>query len=246
MRLHRPGLPADGQRIVEQHLAHWSLLDPTERERLLADTDWLLSRKHWEAAGGFELDDTIRVVVAAQAALLILGLSRDHYRLVSSVIVYPSAVLASGVRPGPVRGTLTDEPIAIHGLAQDQRGPVLIAWDEARASARDPERGHNVVIHEFAHKIDMLDGFVDGTPPIARDAMKPWVTVCTEVFEDLRAGSARPPLRDYGATNTAEFFAVATEAFFDSAVQLSANEPQLYEVLSQFFRQDPATRAPRV
>ena len=112
-------------------------------------------------------------------------------------------------------GTRTDEPLAIHGLAQDRRGPVLVAWDQAQASARHPERGHNVVIHEFAHKLDMLDGIVDGTPPIAASAMKPWVAVCTEVFDDLRAGRPRPPLRPYGATNPAEFFAVATEAFFD-------------------------------
>ena len=242
MRLRGRGLPDDAERIVEEHLAHWSHLDPSERERLLADTDWLLRRKHWEAASGFRIDDTIRVLIASQAALLILGLSRDHYRLVRSIIVYPAAAMATGERPGPAPGTRTDEPIAIHGLAQDRRGPILIAWDQARASARHPERGHNVVVHEFAHKLDMLDGVIDGTPPIDAAAVRPWVTVCTEVFNDLRFGNPRPPLRDYGAESPAEFFAVATEAFFDTAVQLRTNEPKLYEVLSAFYRQDPAQR----
>lgn len=242
MKLHRRGLPDDGERIIATNLAHWSHLDSTERERLLQDTDLLLSRKHWEATSGFEIDDTIRVVIAAQAALLILGLSADHYRLVSAIIVYPSALLTSGTRQGPVAGTLIDQPMAVHGLAQDRRGPVLIAWDEAQASARHPGRGHNVVIHEFAHKIDMLDGLVDGTPPLSRPAMKPWVEACTEVFNDLRAGRPRPPLRPYGATNPAEFFAVATEAFFDVAAQLAAQEPRLYEVLSDFYQQHPAAR----
>ena len=242
MRLRRRGLPDEAERIIEQNLVHWSRLDDSERARLLQDTDWLLRRKHWEAAGGFELDDTVRVVIASQAALLILGLSTDHYRLVGSIIVYPAAVMATGERAGPVPGTRTDEPLAIHGLAQDRRGPMLIAWDQAQASARHPERGHNVVIHEFAHKLDMLDGLIDGTPPIGAAAMRPWVTVCTEVFLDLRAGNPRPPLRDYGATNPAEFFAVATEAFFDTAAELRAQEPDLYRVLQGFYQQDPATR----
>ena len=244
MKRRRAGLPEDAVELIEQDLAHWRWLTSDEQERLLELTDWLLRRKHWEGSAGFEIDDRIRVVIAAQAALLILGLSPDHYRLVSSIIVYPSSVLASGERPGPAAGTRTDEPLAIHGLAQDRRGPIVIAWDEAAASARHPERGHNVVIHEFAHKIDMLDGIIDGTPPISRAAMKPWVAVCTEVFESLRSGRARPPLRLYGGTNPGEFFAVATEAFFDTAVLLATLEPALYGVLADFYQQDPVARAP--
>jgi hypothetical protein len=90
----------------------------------------------------------------------------------------------------------------------------------------------------------MLDGIIDGTPPISRASMKPWVAVCTEVFESLRAGQVRPPLRLYGGTNPGEFFAVATEAFFDAAVLLATLEPALYAVLADFYQQDPAARAP--
>jgi len=241
MRRSRRGLPDDAEQIIERELAHWSLLDDTERQRLLADADWLLRHKHWEAARGFELTDTIRLVIAAEAALLILGLTPDHYRLVSSIIVFPSTTVTTGERAGPA-GTRTDEPLAIHGLAQDRRGPVLVAWDQAQASARHPARGHNVVIHEFAHKLDMLDGMVDGTPPMTVGAMAPWVAICTEIFEDLRAGSPHPPLRAYGATNPAEFFAVATEAFFAVPAELWANEPDLYRILSDFYRQDPRAR----
>ncbi len=244
MRRSRRGLPDDAEQIIERDLAHWAVLDDEERQRLLELTEWLLQRKHWEAAGGFELTDTIRLVIAVQAALLILGLTPDHYRLVSSIIVYPSTAISTGERPGPAAGTRTDEPLAIHGLAQDRRGPVLVAWDQAQASARHPERGHNVVIHEFAHKLDMLDGLIDGTPPIDAAAMKPWVAICTEIFDDLRAGRPRPPLRPYGATNPGEFFAVATEAFFDLAAELAENEPDLYRILSDFYGQDPSARRP--
>jgi Mlc titration factor MtfA (ptsG expression regulator) len=241
MRRSRRGLPEDAEHTIERELAHWAVLDDAERARLLELTDWILRRKHWEAAGGFELTDTIRLVIAVQAALLILGLTPDHYRLVSSVIVYPSTAITTGERAGPVPGTRTDEPLAIHGLAQDRRGPVLVAWDQAQESARHPERGHNVVIHEFAHKLDMLDGIVDGTPPITDAAMKPWVTICTEVFDDLRAGRARPPLRPYGATNPAEFFAVVTETFFDRPIDLRLTHPELYEQLQRYYDQDPAS-----
>jgi Mlc titration factor MtfA (ptsG expression regulator) len=98
------------------------------------------------------------------------------------------------------------------------------------------------VVHEFAHKLDMLDGLIDGTPPIAGPAVQPWVAICTEVFDDLRTGRPRPPLRPYGATNPGEFFAVATEAFFDQATELAAQEPELYAILAAFYRQDPRSR----
>jgi hypothetical protein len=100
-----------------------------------------------------------------------------------------------------------------------------------------------VVFHEFAHKVDMLDNLLDGTPPLpSRGDVARWVEVCTEAYKALRSGVERPPLQPYGATNPAEFFAVATEAFFDVPVALQHNEPKLYEVMRDFYRQDPATR----
>lgn len=242
----RRGLPDGAPSLIEAEISHWEHLDPDERERLLALTDWLLRKKHWEAARGFDLDDAIRVVIAAQAALLVLGLTTDHYRLVSAVVVHPTATVARGERAGPVPGTRTDAIVPIHGLAQDRRGPVLIAWDEARAGARHPERGHNVVFHEFAHKLDLLDGDFDGAPPLAPARLAEWERVGAEVFEALAAGRSRPPLRAYGAVNRAEFFAVATEAFFDRPGELLAAEADLYAVLAAFYRQDPAGRAGRV
>lgn len=242
MRLRRRGLPDDAEDLIRREVAHWRKLDADERALLLATTDWLLRRKTWEAARGFELDDTIRVVIASQAALLILGLSVDHYHLVTSIIVHPAGMTTHGERAGPVRGTRTDAIMPIHGLAQDRRGPVLISWNQAIAGARHPERGHNVVLHEFAHKIDMLDGSIDGTPPLQRPDRREWIRVCTEVYEAVRAGDPRPPIRFYGGTNPAEFFAVATEAFFDRAEELRSAEPALYDVLRGFYDQDPAER----
>jgi Mlc titration factor MtfA (ptsG expression regulator) len=242
VRLRRRGLPPDGRALIEQHLAVWPLLDDSEQQRLLQTADELLSRKRWEAARGFELSDTVRVVIAAQAALLVLGLSADHYRLVSAIIVHPSTMQTSGVRAGPSPGTVTADPLAVLGLAQDGRGPVVLAWDQVIAGAHRSQPGNNVVLHEFAHKLDMLDGTIDGTPLLPRDLRADWVRVCTDVYEDLVAGRPRPPMRWYGATNPGEFFAVATEVFFEQSRELAAYEPALYEVLTRFYRQDPASR----
>ena len=241
-RSHRAGLPEQGQAIIEAHLAVWQLLDEGERERLLAITDELLSRKQWEAAQGFELDDTVRVVIAAQAALLVLGLTTDHYRLVSAIVVHPTMLETRGERAGPSIGTVTADPLTVLGLAEDGRGPIVIAWDEALAGAHRSQRGENVVLHEFAHKLDMRDGTIDGTPMLPRDVQADWFRVCTDVYEDLVAGQPRPPMRWYGATNHGEFFAVATEVFFEQSQELLALEPELYDVLSRFYRQDPAAR----
>ena len=241
----RKGLPDHWLEIVEEHVGIWHLLDDDERELLTTTSDWLLRHKHWEAAHGFALTDDITVTIAAQAALLVLGLSVDEYRELSAIIVYPTAMLSHGVRAGPAWGTATDADVPILGEAHDHRGPVLIAWDEAQASSQHPGSGHNVVLHELAHKLDMADGVVNGSPPLAgRVEVDRWQHVCTKAFGALAAGQDVPPLQPYGGTNPAEFFAVATEAFFDVPATLRQHEPDLYEILHDFYQQDPAARAP--
>lgn len=242
MRFRRQGLPQHGPALVAEHLAVWPLLDADEQRHLLHDVDQLLTSKTWEAARGFALDDTVRVVIAAQAALLVLGLSLDHYRGVSGIIVHPTTLHTRGERPGPSAGTVSADRLAVVGLAEGGRGPIVLAWDQALAGAHRSEPGANVVLHEFAHKLDMLDGVVDGTPVLARDLRADWVRVCSEVYDDLVAGVPRPPMRWYGATNPGEFFAVATEVFFDQPRELQELEPALYDVLLRFYRQDPAAR----
>lgn len=242
MRFRRQGLPQHGPALVAEHLAVWPLLDADEQRHLLHDVDQLLTSKTWEAARGFALDDTVRVVIAAQAALLVLGLSLDHYRGVSGIIVHPTTLHTRGERPGPSAGTVSADRLAVVGLAEGGRGPIVLAWDQALAGAHRSEPGANVVLHEFAHKLDMLDGVVDGTPVLARDLRADWVRVCSEVYDDLVAGLPRPPMRWYGATNPGEFFAVATEVFFDQPRELQELEPALYDVLLRFYRQDPAAR----
>jgi MtfA peptidase len=237
-------LPAGWAEIVERNVAHWALLDDAERERLRGLMEAIVAGKRWEAANGFALTDEIRTVIAAQAALLILGLDLGWYRAVQAIVVHPSVVVSHEPRPGPA-GTVEDGPFTLLGLSAHNYGPVLIAWDAARANARHPERGHDVVLHEFAHKLDMLDDVINGTPPLHhREDGAAWHDVCTRELALLRAGYGWP-LRDYGGTDPGEFFAVATEAFFDLPLELEAAKPELYGVLRTFYRQDTAARARR-
>ncbi|MFZ4584398.1 MAG: zinc-dependent peptidase [Acidimicrobiia bacterium] len=241
--------PADWQAIVAARVAHWSLLDDSERERLGADIEWLLRKKHWEVASGFddfELTDEICVTVAAQAALLILGLDRSHYDDVGAVVVWPTTIVRTRAAYDELSGEFEQVAEPLLGEASGRRGPVHIAWDEAVENARHPELGLNVVFHEFAHKIDLADGMVDGTPRMLRRTdVEDWVHACRPVYEAMQAGVDRPPLRDYGATNVGEFFAVATEAFFDVPIDLERNEQTLYNALRDFYNQDPAERVRR-
>src|SRR4051812_5072859 len=184
--------PPEWRPIVAAAVAQWPYLSPLDRVRLEALVWAIVEGKRWEAAQGFELTDEIQVTIGALAALLVLGLDLDIgdvYGNVPVIIVHASTVHLTGPRPGNVRGTESSDILPILGLAQ-HNGPIVIAWDEAERNARHPERGHNVVYHEFAHKLDMLDGMSDGTPPLeTQAALDRWVAVCTAEYELLRDGT---------------------------------------------------------
>jgi Mlc titration factor MtfA (ptsG expression regulator) len=238
-------LPADWTRLMRTSLGEWNYLDEDERQRLGELITELLAGKSWEAARAFTLTDEMCTLIAAQAALMVLGLDLDAYREVRAVIVHPTTVTSRRPRPGPVAGVVTEEPLDLLGEAHQQRGPVLVAWDTASGDARHAGTGRNVVIHEFAHKLDMLDGMVDGPPPVAgRDAYDRWVSVYTAEYEHLRAHRHDPLLRRHAAQYPGELTAVATEVFFDQAADLAAHEPDLYRILSEFYGQDPKARRP--
>lgn len=241
--LREAGFQDEWRHLLSARMAHWAVLDDTERARLEQLALDLLVEKRWEPAKDFELTDEICVLISSEAALLGLGLADDCFRGVSTIVVHPTTLILRGEH-SQVSGVVSDSPMPLLGQAQYQ-GPVVIAWDTARAEARHPERGHNVVFHEFAHKIDMLDGTVDGTPPLSsREQLDRWVAVCTTAYERAERGESKV-LRSYAGVNPGEFFAVATETFFTVPRDLANGEPELYEVLKGFYRQDPAARSDR-
>jgi Mlc titration factor MtfA (ptsG expression regulator) len=237
------GFPAEWRTIVESRVRQWRYLTPDERTRGEAITLDLIADKDWEAAHGFDLTDEMIVTIAAQAALLILELPADSYRDVRTILVHPSYMMLEGEH-SMAGGVVSSERTAIDGQAVFG-GPVVVSWDAARYEARHPGRGANVVFHEFAHKLDMLDGTIDGTPSIVGDeARERWVEVCTRVFHAVEIGHGGHALRAYAGVNAGEFFAVATEVFFDNPHDLRHEHPDLYDCLRDFYRQDPASRVP--
>ncbi len=249
-KLARKQFPLSWESIIHCNLAHYSLLDDIERSQLRALIQVFIAEKYWEGCGGIEITDEIRVTIAAQACLLLLGLPHDYYHNVLTILVYPSTVTPPRRKLGFFEIAL--EPIEdshpIIGQAF-QQGPVIIIWDAALHGGRHPELGYNVVYHEFAHKLDMLDGTADGTPPLRNRAeYRDWVRTCSREYLRLRQDIEQGKnsfLSAYAATSEAEFFAVATEQFFDQPLLMIQNSPDLYRVLKDYYRQDPARRATR-
>ncbi len=234
--------PSDWRRILAARWFGWHLLTLSDRDRLETLVKRFVADKRWEAANGFSLTDEMRVLIAAQACLLVLELDYDHFRGVGSIIVHPTTVVLQGQRSTDTTGIVSTGPFPVQGQAQ-YGGPVTISWDVASYEARHPGLASNVVFHEFAHKLDMLDGTVDGTPPLPdQAARRRWIDVFTREYESLQAGTAGDLIRDYGTVNPGEFFAVATEVFFCRPLALRDEKPELYEAMADFYRQNPASR----
>ncbi len=235
------GFRQEWRDLLEARVPIWRRLDDDERARLEGLALTLIADVHWEAANGFEITDEIKVVIATQACVLILGLPDDSFRGVRTVLVHPTTVVLTGEH-SQVAGIVSDGPMPILGQAE-LHGPVVIVWDAVNEEARHPGSGHNVVLHEFAHRLDMLDGAADGTPPMGSvEQSERWVEVCTRVYEEVVEGRGGTALRSYAGVNPAEFFAVATEAFFDDPVDLRRQQPDLYAALGDYYHQDPAAR----
>ena len=241
--------PAEQLDVIVRNVRHYQQLSADEQQRLRDLVQVFVAEKSWEGCGGLTLTDAMKYTIAAQACLLVLALPHRLYENVGSILVYPSTV----VRPAEPAGVfirprelIAGEPVALFGEAR-HRGPVVLAWDRVLRDGTHPLSGHNLVYHEFAHQLDLLDGDPDGTPPLAsKDERERWHEVCERAFLVLRARiehGRQSVIDEYGATNEAEFFAVVTEQFFDRPHELRASEPDLYELLRDFYRQDPATRA---
>jgi MtfA peptidase len=234
---------------LARNVSHWRFLDDDERVRLRDLIQVFVSEKQWEGCGGLAMNDEVRVTIAAEACILLLGRDHSLYADVDSILVYPNTVMPPERPTGIFErgGEVVHARQPIHGEAW-QGGPVILVWDAVKRGARDARDGRNVVFHEFAHKIDMLDGGADGTPPLADSAAcGTWAEVCSAIYLALRNEDprARSVLDPYGATNEAEFFAVATESFFERSEKLARVLPRLYALLAEYYQQDPRARMMR-
>jgi Mlc titration factor MtfA (ptsG expression regulator) len=242
-KLRSTPFPPEWLGILEKNYPLYKRLPPADQEELRGHIQVFVGEKRFEGCGGLELTDEIRVTIAAQACLLLLHRNTNYYRHLTSILVYPSTYVAKIVKPGSLEiVTEADNPRL--GEAWPH-GTVVLSWDDIRRGAADIHDGHNVVLHEFAHVLDDETGAAEGAPVLARRSMYvAWARVLGRTYEELQRDTmlGNPTvLNKYGATNPAEFFAVATEAFFEKPTQLKKKHPELYDELEEFFRQDPET-----
>jgi MtfA peptidase len=241
VRFLREPIPPGWREIVARNVPLAARLSADERERLLRLAQVFLRDKPMEGVG-LELTDEIRVTIAAQACLLLLNLDYPCYPTLRRILVYPGVFHPRRVDM-PRFGEIHRPPQATLGEAWTS-GIVVLSWDSSLVGSLNPEEGHNVVLHEFAHVLDGENGAMDGQPLLEHpSAYRTWSYVFRPLYErqvEAALEGGDTPLHPYGATNRAEFFAVATEAFFQTPAELRQRLPELYEELRKFYRQDPA------
>lgn len=222
-------------------------LEPDAQARLRELATLFLAEKEFTTTGGLVLSDEIAVSVAAQACLPVLELGLAPYAGFVGLVVHPDEVVA--------RREQVDEHGIVHqydevltGEAMEG-GPVMLSWRDVAEAGATAEQGYNVVIHEFIHVLDMVDGRADGIPPLPGPAaLRHWQQVMEAAYDRfcraLEAGR-EPFLDPYGAEAIEEFFPVSAEAFFVAPLALRDEQPALYDLFRDYFRQDPAARADR-
>jgi Mlc titration factor MtfA (ptsG expression regulator) len=242
--LHRHRIPLTIWLRVVEPSPLLSRLDRKERNRLRELSSLFLHRKVIVGAKGFELDEFSRAFIATHASLLILNLGLDWFDGWSEIIVYPGAFIVPRHEP--------DEAGVVHegnrGLTGEawMRGPVILSWPDIDPANRDHRhKGSNVLLHEFAHKLDFLDGSANGIPPLhSGNRQHEWTEDFSSAYADLSRGRHHKStgIDRYATTSPAEFFAVTTEVFFEDPVRLRKQYPAVYDELRRFYRQDPMRR----
>jgi Mlc titration factor MtfA (ptsG expression regulator) len=235
--------PVRWDAIIDRNVGHFALLSPPQQARVRDVARILLAEKQWHGRGGLFVNEEMRVTVAAQAALLLLGADRGYFRRVRDVYVFPTEFRTPVADDDWEDDGLSERPLA--GQAWE-RGHVMLAWDQVLPEGRDPDAGYNVVLHEFAHQLDYADGLAGGaTPDLGdRELESRWRYVMTVAFEDhrraVREKGGGTLFTPHAADSEAEFFADATEALYCRATDLKELYPELYRLLAAYYRVDPA------
>jgi MtfA peptidase len=241
-RLRALSFPGEWDDLLRRRWATYAALPEADRRELQGHIQVFLAEKRFEGCAGIEVTEEMRVLVAAQACLLLLHRETDYFPRLVVILMYPGSFRSPRTRHDEA-GVVTEHHEVLSGESWD-RGTVVLAWDEVRRGLRWDGDGYNVVLHEFAHQLDSESGPPDGCPGISRRAARvEWARVMRAEFDRLGRDSDRGRwtlLDPYGAEDPAEFFAVATESFFEQPLDLRRDHPELYEQLRRFYRQDPA------
>ena len=237
-RLRALPFPAPWRRILRQRVPGLARLPADLQRQLKQHLQVFVAEKPFIGCAGQAITDEVRVVIAAQACLLLLGQARpDYYPRLQQVLVYPGAFAVQAVqaRPG---GVVHEQRQALAGQSW-AHGQVVLGWAEVLAGAADPADGRNVVVHEFAHQVDQDKGLADGRPwrPQVGQRQR-WAAVMGDALARLQA-TPSALISDYGATDPAEFFAVVSELFFEQPQALAAEAPAVYRELALLYQLNP-------
>ncbi len=231
--------PQKWSAILHNNLPPYQNIPPRLQQQLQDYIRIFISEKSFEGCGGLILTDEIKVTISAQACMLLLNRRCDCYPKLYSVLVYPSTYVA-GSRS---RLALPPSDTSVRLGESWNHGAVVLAWDSVKQGAVNFRDGHNVTMHEFAHQLDQEDGRGDGAPILEiRSAYSTWSQVFSKEYELLQYKTSKGKksvMDEYGATDAAEFFAVATETFFEKPVQLKKKHPELYHELQGFYKVNP-------
>ena len=251
-RLRAQPFPAAWEAVLQRRLPYLHYLPDVLQRALRGHVQVFVDEKRFVGCHDLVVTDEMRVTVAAQACLLLLGHGGGFSPQLRQILLYPEAFIVDRDRADGM-GLVTRERRVVSGESW-AHGQVILSWPDVLAGAADPEDGRNVVIHEFAHQFDQQKGFANGAPFLSRRPGETraarqarWAAVLQREFDHLRrrayAGLLGPmPLFDpYAASEPAEFFAVASEVFFERPLDLAAEHPDLYRELAEFYRLDPAT-----
>lgn len=238
LRLLSLPFPEEWRDILEKNVPIYRLIPDLLRQQLHGHINVFLQEKLFEGCGGLQITDEIRVIIAAQACLLLLNRRTKYYPRLLSIVVYPGDYVVKEVEKD---GLVENE---VNSGESWQYGTIVLSWEAVRRDVADLKHGSNVVLHEFAHQLDQEDGLSDGIPILEQGShYSKWEIVLSKEYEQLcknASKSKKTVIDHYGAVNPAEFFAVITEAFFEKPRQLQTNHPDLYEELKYFYKVDPA------
>jgi Mlc titration factor MtfA (ptsG expression regulator) len=242
-RLRSRPFPAEWSAILQRRMPVFGRLPPELRRQLEGHVLVFLAEKEFVGCNGLEITDEMRVLIAAQACLLILNRRADYYFPdLTQVLVYPTAFVVEREEYDEAGVRSRERQVLVGESWTDSQ--VILSWEDVLEGAAVDDDGWNVVLHEFAHQLDQAKGYASGAPELpGRERYAAWSEVFTAEFERLRERGEDPEslLDEYGATDPAEFFAVVTEVFFEQPRDMRAEHPALYRELARYYRVDPAS-----
>lgn len=232
-RLYKKDFPSNWVEIIEGHFTLYTKLPDDLKRQLHGHIHIFLDEKNFVGYNGINIDETIKLTIAAQACLLLLNRKTNYYPHLSNILIYPNAFTHDDHEGNQQHGRLGESW---------HRGPIVLSWMHSQSGAKNDDDGNNVVMHEFAHQLDQENGASDGLPILHHNNIKQWSSVLSKEFNTLKIKTKlrkKSLLDKYGATNPAEFFAVITEHFIEQPGQLLKKHPELYLQLKKYYQIDP-------